>query len=565
MEAFKGYSLFAKNLKSFGPEIQGFEKIERINLIIGRNNSGKSALVDLVERTILSSAYPASHGHKNSATCAFTHTYFTSEDAIFFPESHSGGAINGNHRRYGNQLIGARIVTEIQNGTNVVVDTLESDLEPPLQDLQEYSRAVGSHSRRNPFKGRDFQRLAAERNIVPEADTSQERIDQNGSGATNLIQHFINKANLPSDKVEKLLLNALNEVFNPDANFSRILCQQDVNGIWEVYLDEEGKGRISLSNSGSGLKTVILTLSYIHLLPLITKRNLSETVFAFEELENNLHPALQRRLLTYIARQSREYDFMVFITTHSSIAIDLFNKEQDAQIIHVTHNGVAAECRRVTAYIDNKGILDDLDVRASDLLQANGIIWIEGPSDRVYINRWINLISDGRLAEGNHYQCVFYGGRLLSHLNAEAPEESEAALSILNVNRNAAIIMDSDRKEEASDINLTKIRIVTEFEKICAFSWVTTGREIENYVPEEVVKRWLTESVEYKPMSSKLNSFFEHLNKLQSGLGTKFERKKPLLAEQLSQLTNKEDLASRPELVAKVEQLCAQIQEWNKA
>ena len=33
-------------------------------------------------------------------------------------------------------------------------------------------------------------------------------------------------------------------------------------------------------------------------------------------------------------------------------------------------------------------MLNDLDVRASDLLQSNGIIWVEGPSDRIYIKRW---------------------------------------------------------------------------------------------------------------------------------------------------------------------------------
>lgn len=35
--------------------------------------------------------------------------------------------------------------------------------------------------------------------------------------------------------------------------------------------------------------------------------------------------------------------------------------------------------------------LDDLGVKASDLLQANGIIWVEGPSDRAYIHLKIRV------------------------------------------------------------------------------------------------------------------------------------------------------------------------------
>ncbi len=48
MERFNGCSLFVRNFKCFGAELQGFEQVRRLNLIIGRNNSGKSALLDLV-------------------------------------------------------------------------------------------------------------------------------------------------------------------------------------------------------------------------------------------------------------------------------------------------------------------------------------------------------------------------------------------------------------------------------------------------------------------------------------------------------------------------------------
>lgn len=48
MECFNGCSLFVQNFKCFGAELQGFERVRRLNLIIGRNNTGKSVLLDLV-------------------------------------------------------------------------------------------------------------------------------------------------------------------------------------------------------------------------------------------------------------------------------------------------------------------------------------------------------------------------------------------------------------------------------------------------------------------------------------------------------------------------------------
>jgi hypothetical protein len=467
MEKFNGFAIFAENLKSFGSEKQGFEAIKNINLIAGRNNSGKSSLIDLIEYAVDGSMqFPANHWHSRTASRISTETLFTQDDANFFPAGHSGGQIHGNHYDFGERLIGSKLLTYIHGRNRAALVSCSADrITPRLEDLHNYKDRIQESARRNPFQGMQFHRLAAERNIVPEADGTEIKIDNTGVGATNMIQHFINKSHLPSDLVEEVLLGALNTVFSPDASFTDIVCQHHTNGLWEIFLEEHGKGRIALSQSGSGLKTAILVLCYIHLLPIVAKQPLSNFVFAFEELENNLHPALQRRLLSYIADQSVTHEFPIFLTTHSSVAIDMFSKRSDAQIIHVTHNGKSAAAKRITTYVESTGILDDLDLRASDLLQANGIIWVEGPSDRIYLNRWIEIVSDKTLAEGIHYQCVFYGGRLLSHLSADSPDLDYDGIPLLTINRNAAIVIDSDKRSAEDQLNQTKTRILSSHPK----------------------------------------------------------------------------------------------------
>ena len=87
-----------------------------------------------------------------------------------------------------------------------------------------------------------------------------------------------------------------------------------------------------------------------------------------------MHPALLRRLLTYIRDFALANDCTFFLTTHSSVAIDVFASDPQAQILHVNHDGIKATVSPIQAYSEHCGVLNDLGVRASDLLQANGVV-----------------------------------------------------------------------------------------------------------------------------------------------------------------------------------------------
>lgn len=487
-------SIKISNYKCFKYET-GFDEIKRVNLIIGRNNSGKSSLLDVIEGLMAKGfQFDTSTWRDGLEPEIIFKSKVTATAVNIFPPNVNGGQIGGNHREYGTKYIGRDITwNKHKKGAAhtklIMVD--DSGITPTLVNSGGYDQKLAD-SMPVPFEGKVFRRVLAERDILPEVNVSGGlSIQTNGNGITNAIQCFINRSSLHSELVEKDILNALNEIFAHDAVFKDIVCQIHDDSSWEIYLEEEHKGRIALSKSGSGLKTVFTVLACIFLIPQIEGKGLSNYVFGFEELENNIHPALLRRLNDYIYRSSKKNDFIYFLTTHSNVLIDQFSKQDDAQIIHVRHTKANSECTTAKTYIENNGILDDLDVRASDLLQANGVIWVEGPSDRAYLNRWINLWSDGQLKEGTHYQIIFYGGRLLSHLSAEMPDAVDAGISILNTNRNACIVIDSDIDNMQDDINETKKRIKGEFEKRGYFCWITKGKEIENYIPSEIVDQFL--------------------------------------------------------------------------
>lgn len=555
----------AQNYKCFKEET-GFDSIRRVNLIIGRNNAGKSSLLDLIE-IVVSGSYEterATWRDNQPPQIIFEAEITESVTSQVFRANISGGAIYGNHGAYGEKYVGRRLTwSKRSKGWNnaTLLRCDDEGIEPPLIKTGDYAQSLPNRMP-IPFEGKTFRRLLAERDIFPEkADPQNITIGNNGSGLTNTIQSFINKSNLPSNLVESTMLGALNSIFAHDAVFTDIVCQLHEDNHWEIYLEEEYKGRIALSQSGSGLKTVISVLACLILVPHLENKPLNQFVFGFEELENNIHPALLRRLNNYIYKSSVENDFIYFLTTHSNVLIDQFSKQTDAQIIHVTHRNSVAKCTTAKTYIENNGILDDLDVRASDILQANGVIWVEGPSDRIYLNRWINLWSNGELKEGTHYQIIFYGGRLLSHLNADASKDVDSGISILNTNRNAIILIDSDKRSKQSPINPTKQRIKEEFTKINAHCWITKGREIENYVPAAVVDAfWGVENSEQVDM---YGSFFDYLNNIRVGEGSKYGAKKPLLAESIAPYMTMDNLKIILDIDEKMNQVCHAIRSWN--
>lgn len=252
---------------------------------------------------------------------------------------------------------------------------------------------------------------------------------------------------------------------------------------------QNGALRLPLENYGTGLHQLIVLA--------IAVLEYQTTIICMEEPEVHLHPRLQRELLSFLIDGT---DNQYVIATHSP---SFLSRPLDCNIIRLWMEEGTTISQSVTTTEHSLAILRDIGVSASEIMQSRFVIWVEGPSDAIYIRRWLQIAHDQGIAprclvEGIDYSIMWYGGKILSHVtfDRDINEELSILVQLLPINQNAAVIIDSDRAHATSEINHTKQRIVSECEKSGSLAWVTSGREIENYLDPISVQNAYRQEVE---------------------------------------------------------------------
>ena len=266
---FKGYKLFSND------NFIEISDISNINVIIGKNNCGKSSVLDIIEMAYDISAFAKGRKEVQEIIADVPITQEMVE-ALFSACSSIGGF--GTPSSYWDNVKGKDISVDLSVKKHSYSNNWEGDATIiPSPDVlgskrSEWQRAI--HCLNMQREEYCFRRLAADRNIEPEIETEMDLMST-GEGASNIVRIFLNNSLYNETIIEKDLLSALNEIMYPESEFISIKIQQisDSAGktMWEIFLQEKGSQRVALSKTGSGIKTILLMLLNLLVVPKIEK------------------------------------------------------------------------------------------------------------------------------------------------------------------------------------------------------------------------------------------------------------------------------------------------------
>ncbi|MDC7739530.1 ATP-dependent nuclease [Bacillus sp. FF-1] len=305
---------------------------------------------------------------------------------------------------------------------------------------------------------------------------------------------------------------------NPDRYFSKNKAKQNLDGrdsegahfpdvadLEEMaekeqkiqIIIEQGRNEkipLNLNDLGTGITQVIIILCFLWLRAKIHgHKNL---ILFIEEPECNLH---NDTLIRFMKLLENKFQYQFFVTTHSNALLDYFSTRSSAVYRVQKTSGGASRFSPCLRNLDKFHLLDDLGVTASQLLLSNCVIWIEGPTDRIYLKKWIETRSN--LRENEHFIFAMYGGKNLYHYTLMDAEDHKDWIKILKSSRYVAIIADSDgtselqQEKENTAIQRIKNELNTsrELDDFC-YIWATKNvKEIENYVPYDLLSQAIEE------------------------------------------------------------------------
>lgn len=464
--------------RSIGPEPVMLDLTKKVNVLIGANNSGKSNVIRALAHVSRSESIEASASELDA------------------------------YRRNADNGFRMRVRGVVEESDKVLVgryDELDITCEVKSRDVT----AVG-----NPFEGLNYHNFNNIMNeykgsyyasMPPEHEFTKVKHDVCARITQILVSQIPEVFTIPAiRKIEKgggdygldgtAAIETLFKWQHPDIGedylkkrfdeieslLKRLLQMGDleieVPHAKDKIVIRNGSLRLPLESYGTGIHELIILAIDVY-----SKKNV---IFCIEEPEIHLHPVLQREFLRFLIEHT---DNQYVLTTHSHA---LMAPSENINVVHVWQEDGVTKGRTVEATTDNLAVLRDLGISAGDVLQARSVIWVEGPSDRIYLNRWLELL-DPALVEGIDYSIMFYGGRLLAHISMERDEfpDPDDLIPLLRINQYSAILIDSDRSKPRERLNATKQRLRVECEKEDIFCWVTDGREIENYVPTKAIEK----------------------------------------------------------------------------
>ena len=265
----------------------------------------------------------------------------------------------------------------------------------------------------------------------------------------------------------------------------------DSNNYKQVSFSIDNGDYRSINEIGDGIQAIINLM-----FPIFSASK--NEYFFIEEPETNLHPAFQRifieTLLTNEFILGKNLTF--FFTTHSNHFLDLTLRSDEVSFFQFEKIEKNKHFIKVNVK-PSRQMLDVLGVNNTSVFLANTSLWVEGPTDRKYLSKFLKLYcgfyNKPYLKEDIDFAFFEYGGNLITHylFDEEEKFEDEEVKEKINsfaLSNKIYLLADSDNAKEGGEkFKRRKILEDLSSEKGNFKYQNTIVKEIENLLPVKVL------------------------------------------------------------------------------
>ena len=561
-----------RNFSCFKSDWSGIADIKKLNLVIGPNNSGKSRLLEFLYNfaALDRQSLPFPWEFRLHGSVRFQDLATFAGDG----EIRNGLEIHQIERL---QATGVSVLEYwFPNSSSPTYEFVETNYlggrEPFIRlYCENYLKSKPDWKTRleHPMFSQDRRILSAVRSIHSSASTSA------GDPQDGLVRPFFQLMtgdNAPAFKrsTKKDFLSELNYIIDDPHPFTDISFKKSGNQ-FSLTLENEFSDHWDIERMGVGVREVILIL-FECFIQQDGQLNRPKATLFIEEPENNLHPRAQKRLAQFLRRHSEETDETIFITTHSNVLLNEFSGYAECSITRVDKYTDTSVTTNLSSLIHLRQTQQKLGISPGDLLMANGVIWVEGPSDRIILAQWIKLYCEGHsikeLIEGRDFTFAFLGGVNATHHTADLElHEGYGRLAVHRINLNFFFVLDQD-KVEGEPLKDHVVRLQAECESSGMDPvpiWISDGREIENYFPIEAWRAAYPnhEDPESGPKESTIWTRSAGPGWLATYLNRTSDPAKTEVAERLSRALTNEMMLDEEQWHHRMNILIKSIQSWN--
>ncbi len=232
------------------------------------------------------------------------------------------------------------------------------------------------------------------------------------------------------------------------------------------------------------------------------------SVIFIDEPELNLHPGMQRIFLEQIIKQTKDKNLKIFIVTHSNHLLDLTIEQNNISIFKFKKsNSKKFQIQNVLK--GDKSILSELGVNSTSSFIANCSVWVEGISDRYYIEGLLEAYQNNDeentiLNRDIDYTYFEFSGINITHYNLDEDDKKDDLINVLSSTNKLILIEDNDNAKENSPKykRHNKFKNLAENNKNITYHNLKC-REIENIFNEDI---WI--KIILHPTSEVINKKF---------------------------------------------------------